>query len=396
MKQSAQCWFRLVLLAVLSVGGGSLSWANGSGPPPKAVAAKSWKVAAGQCPTKRAGWNKLFHSPIVCTVTRVVDGDTVKVLCNGRRENLRLVGIDTPETKHPFKPVEYYGPQASNRAKALLPKGSQVCLSFTRKVLGRTFPRGKYGRVLAYLFFSNGKMFNAQMIREGYAFALTRYPHTYMKRFVRYQKVSKRARLGMWRDLAKVRALIAGDQAYRKQRKECYRKYGRSRWVVGDTRTKYFYMRSHGYYYFKTNPSTRRLFCNSREARAAGYTYAPRKRKSRRWRYRGGRGGTLVLANPRTRTYQVFRGGYRIFASVRAAKAAGFRKGSRRTRSRRRAKRAPAQPTNPNCRVVGNKRSKVFRTPNMKSYKRALRSKNAVFFCSAAEAKGKGYRRAKR
>ena len=408
MKQGICVLGRWTLLVFLWMAGGTLSLAA-STPPAKKPSARVLKVAQASCPAQRARWSKLFHSTTPCSVWKVVDGDTVKVICNGRRENLRLVGIDTPETKHPFKPVEYYGPQASNRAKSLMPKGTPVCLSFTKKGRGGTFPRGKYGRVLAYIFFSNGKMFNAGMVRDGYAFALRRYPHTYMNRFVKLENRAKRARRGMWSDMAKVRALVASDQAYRRQRKACYRKYGRSRWVVGDTRTKYFYMRSHGYYYFKTNPSTRRLFCNSREARAAGYTYAPRKRKGRRYRRRryrrnnswgssldksvkiAGGSGVLVLANPRTKTYRVFRGGYRIFPSVKAAKNAGFRP-ERRGRSAR----AAASPSNPNCRVVGNKRSKVFRTPGMRSYKRALRSKNAVFFCSAQEALNKGYRKAKR
>jgi micrococcal nuclease len=54
------------------------------------------------------------------TLTRVVDGDTDKVSINGRSVTLRLIGIDTPETKHPIKPVQCFGKEASARANALL------------------------------------------------------------------------------------------------------------------------------------------------------------------------------------------------------------------------------------------------------------------------------------
>ena len=61
-------------------------------------------------------------------VTRVVDGDTVKVRSRGFETTVRLIGIDTPETRDPSQPVQCFGPEASARAKRLLPTGRRVRL----------------------------------------------------------------------------------------------------------------------------------------------------------------------------------------------------------------------------------------------------------------------------
>ncbi len=57
----------------------------------------------------------------MATVTDVVDGDTIDVLIAGRTERVRLIGIDTPETKKPDTPIECYGPEASANTTALAP-----------------------------------------------------------------------------------------------------------------------------------------------------------------------------------------------------------------------------------------------------------------------------------
>lgn len=364
-------------------------------------------------------WPKLWIRNYPCTVYKVVDGDTTHVKCKGRKEKLRLVGIDTPETKHPFKPIEYFGPEASARAKALLPIGSQVWLGFGRRPTRRGLPRGSYGRVLAYLFMPNGRMFNAQMVREGYALALRRYPHVYMQRFVRIESNAKRRRRGMWADPSSVRKMLAGDTAYRQHRKRCKRQLNRRRfnWVIGDRSTKHYVTRYHGHGYFRTNPSTRVLFCSTQDAERQGYREAPKGHRSYRRRSRrgytrnhfaGGRGGSLIVGDTRSQKFYVFRrGSFRVFKSISEAKAAGFkRKRSRKSRrrgrrARRRGRRAGAgSVTKPNCGgktpIVGNRRSKRFRLPTMRSYRRATRSKNAVYFCTAQEALQAGYIRAKR
>jgi micrococcal nuclease len=79
------------------------------------------------------------------TVTRVVDGDTLVVDIAGRKDRVRLIGVDTPETVHPNKPVEYFGKEASAFTRQLC-EGKQVVL---RDELGGQ-DRDKYGRLLRY------------------------------------------------------------------------------------------------------------------------------------------------------------------------------------------------------------------------------------------------------
>ena len=68
--------------------------------------------------------------PISACVERVIDGDTIQVRFEGKSYTIRLIGVDTPETKHPTKAVQYFGREASAFTKAalegktvLLPKG---------------------------------------------------------------------------------------------------------------------------------------------------------------------------------------------------------------------------------------------------------------------------------
>lgn len=99
------------------------------------------------------------------TVERVVDGDTI-VVTGGER--VRLIGIDTPETVDPRRPVECFGEQASTRTKELLPPGTRVRLELD---VERT---DRYGRTLAYVHRVEDDMFvNLELARGGYAEQLT-------------------------------------------------------------------------------------------------------------------------------------------------------------------------------------------------------------------------------
>ena len=128
------------------------------------------------------------------TVERVVDGDTVIVRLSGRDERVRLIGIDTPETVDPRKPVQCFGKQASNRTKALLPKGTPVRLE--RDVEARD----RYGRLLAYLYrATDGTFVNLTLAEEGYAQTLTIPPNVaYADRFAAAVADARRAGRGLW------------------------------------------------------------------------------------------------------------------------------------------------------------------------------------------------------
>lgn len=85
-------------------------------------------------------------------VDRVIDGDTVDVDLNGKIERIRLIGMNTPESVDPRRPVECFGKEASNRAKALL-SGKTVYLE-TDDSQGT---RDQYGRALRYIWLDNGR-----------------------------------------------------------------------------------------------------------------------------------------------------------------------------------------------------------------------------------------------
>ncbi|WP_051254556.1 thermonuclease family protein [Halobacillus kuroshimensis] len=100
-------------------------------------------------------------------VTRVVDGDTIRVEWNGAEETVRLLLVDTPETVHPDKPVQPFGQEASQFAKDTL-TGKEVQLEFDGP------ERDKYGRLLAYIWISDTS-FNELLLEKG----LARYAYVY-------------------------------------------------------------------------------------------------------------------------------------------------------------------------------------------------------------------------
>lgn len=91
----------------------------------------------------------------------VVDGDTIKIENDGRAATVRLIGVDTPETVHPNKPVEIFAKEASAFTKNLL-IGESVYLRFGNE------PRYKYNRLLAYVIRSPDGLFeNLEIVRQG-------------------------------------------------------------------------------------------------------------------------------------------------------------------------------------------------------------------------------------
>jgi micrococcal nuclease len=122
-------------------------------------------------------------------VTEVVDGDTIKVSTIG---TLRLIGIDTPETRDPRKPVQCFGKEASNKAKELL-SGKKIYLEYdpANKI-------DKYGRTLAYVYREDGLFYNAEMIKQGYAHSYVQFPHPRLDEFNTYQQEARENNRGFW------------------------------------------------------------------------------------------------------------------------------------------------------------------------------------------------------
>jgi micrococcal nuclease len=145
---------------------------------------------------ERATWPAAPPDAVSARVERVVDGDTFVAELGHRRERVRVIGVDTPETVAPGRPVERYGKQASSFAKREL-SGRTVRLG------GDVEPRDRYDRLLAYVWLADGTFWNALLAAEGYAQLLTVPPNvTYTELFRRLVTEARTARRGLWADEA--------------------------------------------------------------------------------------------------------------------------------------------------------------------------------------------------
>ena len=129
-------------------------------------------------------------------VVSVTDGDTLKVSLNGTVETIRVIGIDTPETVHPTKPVECFGIEASNKAKELL-AGKTVTV-VTDPSQGT---RDKYDRYLAYIILEDGSDFGEVMLRGGYAYEYTYdIPYQNQSAYKKAEDTARTGETGLWAD----------------------------------------------------------------------------------------------------------------------------------------------------------------------------------------------------
>ena len=128
------------------------------------------------------------------TVVAVSDGDTIDVDLGGNTESVRLLGIDTPETHHPTKPVECYGAEASARTAELLAEGSRV------KLVRDTEARDRYGRLLAYVYRADDDLFvNLSLVTDGFADALDIAPNNaHAAELARAVGAARNAGVGLW------------------------------------------------------------------------------------------------------------------------------------------------------------------------------------------------------
>jgi micrococcal nuclease len=126
-------------------------------------------------------------------VIRVVDGDTVVVqFSNKAVATVRMIGVNTPETVHPNKPVEKYGKEASNYTKKRL-TNKTVTLEFDVQI------KDKYGRLLAYIWMGK-ELYNETLVKEGYANVMTIQPNVkYQKKFLAVEQAARKAKKGLWK-----------------------------------------------------------------------------------------------------------------------------------------------------------------------------------------------------
>jgi micrococcal nuclease len=141
---------------------------------------------------ERASWPRPPSGTVQARVERVIDGDTFEASVAGRREHVRLIGVDTPETVAPGRPVEPYGPQASSFAKHWL-------AGTTLRLAGDAEPRDRYDRLLAYAWLPDGTFWNALLIAEGYAETLAIAPNdSFTELFARLAATARSAHRGLW------------------------------------------------------------------------------------------------------------------------------------------------------------------------------------------------------
>jgi micrococcal nuclease len=145
-------------------------------------------------------WQRPSAGPAaaIARVTRVVDGDTFEARVGGRAEDVRLIGIDTPETVKPGTPVQCFGPQASRFTHGLL-EGRRVRLVFGVE------RRDIYGRLLAYVHLGpagdppDSRFVNATLVRRGLARSLTIPPNDrFAPLFRRLELRAARSGKGLW------------------------------------------------------------------------------------------------------------------------------------------------------------------------------------------------------
>jgi micrococcal nuclease len=139
-------------------------------------------------------------------IVKVIDGDTLSVDYNGRRENVRLIGIDTPESFAGKKArrdskrshtdmaqILQSGRKAAEYTKTLVKPGELLTVEFDVE------KRDRYGRLLVYIFLADGRMLNEEIIKNGYASVLTIPPNVnYQKRFIEAYRHARRNNLGLW------------------------------------------------------------------------------------------------------------------------------------------------------------------------------------------------------
>jgi micrococcal nuclease len=121
-----------------------------------------------------------LHAQQTTTVVRVVDGDTLKIRYWGKEESIRLIGIDTPESRvnkkakrdakrsgQDIKTITAMGKRATEYVKGLVKPGDLITIEFDAQ------QRDRYGRLLGYVYLSNGKMLNEEIVKAGYANVMT-------------------------------------------------------------------------------------------------------------------------------------------------------------------------------------------------------------------------------
>jgi len=136
-------------------------------------------------------------------VINVVDGDTIDIDIpdsNQTHTRIRLWGVDTPETKQPNMPVQYFGLEAADFTKALV-LGKEVTVYLD--VGNKTRDNKEYNRLLAYIQLADGNFLNEVLISEGYAYADLRFDHSFYNKYQQLQASARSLKRGLWKKVSR-------------------------------------------------------------------------------------------------------------------------------------------------------------------------------------------------
>ena len=202
-------------------------------------------------------------------VLKVVDGDTIHIDYNGKDEKVRFIGLDTPETKDPRKPIQCFGREAT--AKMIeLAENKNVRLEFD-KTQGE---RDKYGRILAFVYSEDNKNLAYEMIRQGYGneYTYNSNPYKYQVEFKEAARKAREENKGLWAENT-----CAGDAtkpAYSPAPTPQPQQQSQGACVIKGNigRNGKIYHMPGQKYYNRTNPEA--IFCSEEEAQNAGFRRA--------------------------------------------------------------------------------------------------------------------------
>ena len=201
---------------------------------------------------------------VTAKVLRVVDGDTIEIQWQNGKEKIRMIGVDTPETVHPQKGEEPYGREASNFTKQNL-QSKSIWIEFDVE------QRDRYKRLLAYVFTTEGKFFNATLIENGYA-QLSTYPPNvrWVELFRVLQTNARENQRGLWKanlnnEIKPPQSNVSSPSVYN-QANGC--KNPLIKGNISRSSNKIYHVPG-GYYYLSTKAE--KMFCNEQAAQKAGF-----------------------------------------------------------------------------------------------------------------------------
>ncbi|RDU35749.1 hypothetical protein DRW41_16545 [Neobacillus piezotolerans] len=230
---------------------------------------KTGVTETGDVPAEIKSANGLYKAKVL----KNIDGDTVVISLNGKEETVRLLCVDTPETQYPRLGVQPFGPEASDFAKTILPKGKEIEVE-----PGINWGRDKYGRLLAYVFV-DCKMFNELLLENGLARVAYVYPPNtkYVDRLYQIQDKAKKKGAGIWSIEnyateegfgAELPKREANGGILSSKHDKCEEK------IKGNVKSKIYHTPGGAYYHSDIKEIV--WFCTENDARKAGY------RKSKR------------------------------------------------------------------------------------------------------------------